>query len=1219
MSWLDCTTRPPGYYGSGRGPGGGGDGNGGCVGNGCDDDGACNDREYFKCDKTIPQCVSVGFKSPENVGVTDGTCTFPDYFDTGTEEWYLVCPPCGPILCDYYICDDLNPDDPNDCTLYQFQSNSSDMANCNTTGDLTTCPTSPTCGINSIFPPKTGYKDPEICRTVEPNCQGIPGFGDKCWECVDDPDQNFQCCVQTCDFVYDADSDTYVCPQSSQTGNTCYVTPQACNPNCTEICYECEVDFETGGYTGNCVEVTGIDCNNESCEALGYFSDSNCNDQCVTEYCASCVKWECATDNPCDPLTGSQRFEDCVTSSIVYSENSDSTCGPRTNLCNSATGEYTGDGVNTFSNAQEAAAECISCNIGVKCTEGSEGLDDTCDQDDFCTTNPTGIPEENEIWLCNYTQDCWPDDDSCYQNACECPSYVVCPKCIEEALGQEPSADCDTCVTCNPIGRDETTEQCEYDDTTLLCDTVPGLTCQTAIKGAYSAHDSCNWKCGPNKDCADASLACNNTCPLNTKCWECKDDTGSCECEQTCTRDFLGECPTDCHETPTDCEGTCKQDCWTCVITPGGVEGGGGSVKSCKKIKVSCGPTCESLGHYSTEQDCKDICGASTGENQFDDNDDAKNLVYKYKYVDSVYERNLSNQKYAQLNTPFTPVNRGSLSSELFKPNVHASIYATDAMNNASSMLFSDFPYSDITNAHLERSLDLELVRLLNEVKLATGESIKRSVFGMIRNLIISNRLHTLDVNELKRMLKRVKEQQSDLPDTRGTYSLPGTHASEAQALKLAGQKAWDIHPDSYQGVTSEKMRLWKTIATDLDKNLPVRLSDGSMSQLYYSVSDTIPLDGSGTMTLSPGDVQEVGPNSYIEIDADYDRARILQLEDLQKVCNLLGQEYSFTMNVKTDETLRVDERYGVANERKDFYMLTLDLSTIEDLERDNPFVARTKVKYKYETNGPARNDWIRYRPWPYMVFYVDADDPIFNYITNDGDITITSTDFVTDLFEDDPTMMRFIRRLPWTVVLIPSDKSDKVYSHVISTQTAYGERELKFLVNPDPKRSDTWDAPHLREHFSNPDPGVNPSKPRLNAVYYNVYTDKLNSVDKYTNGTPTLPRPYFGMRQVLATLKDFKDNYEVQGNTVNWPQVYENIPRSKMKNLYQEVPDWERFKTRAAFGKISTVDSVNENYPRVKDVRSNNKTIIDVGLNDYAKAARRPDNEISPPPGPLE
>jgi len=108
-------------------------------------------------------------------------------------------------------------------------------------------------------------------------------------------------------------------------------------------------------------------------------------------------------------------------------------------------------------------------------------------------------------------------------------------------------------------------------------------------------------------------------------------------------------------------------------------------------------------------------------------------------------------------------------------------------------------------------------------------------------------------------------------------------------------------------------------------------------------------------------------------------------------------------------------------------------------------------------------------------------------------------------------------------------------------------------------------------------------------------------------------------MRQVLATLKDFKDNYEVQGNTVNWPQVYENIPRSKMKNLYQEVPDWERFKTRAAFGKISTVDSVNENYPRVKDVRSNNKTIIDVGLNDYAKAARRPDNEISPPPGPLE
>ena len=125
--------------------------------------------------------------------------------------------------------------------------------------------------------------------------------------------------------------------------------------------------------------------------------------------------------------------------------------------------------------------------------------------------------------------------------------------------------------------------------------------------------------------------------------------------------------------------------------------------------------------------------------------------------------------------------------------------------------------------------------------------------------------------------------------------------------------------------------------------------------------------------------------------------------------------------------------------------MLTLEPSSIDDLDRDNPFVAKTKAKYTYQTNGPIRNDWVKYRPWPYMVFYVDADDPIFNYITNDGEVNITSTDFVTDLFEDDPNMMRFIRRLPWTVVLIPSDKSNNVPSHVISTQKAYGERELKF------------------------------------------------------------------------------------------------------------------------------------------------------------------------------
>jgi len=1230
MSWLDCTTRPPGYYGGGPGPGGGGDGDGGCIGNGCDDDGNCFDREYFRCDVSIPECISKYF-SPQDMG--NETCTFSEVFTNDEGMWHQgECPEwCQPVECTFFICEgDGDPSTANPCTMVLSYSNSPDMIACGgTQGDYTKCPPAPTCLVQG----KTGYKGmagKAACEAAEPDCKGAPGEGEKCWQCPTDDDK--ECCEKECDFKYDEDIEEWVCPE------VCYEDATDCDDDCKAECWECEFDDDLN-FTGNCVPVM-VHCGIDSCQEVGKYEDNSCTDPdtgegaCTKPVCDECTRYSCIEG--CDPMEfgETKQFEDCVLEETVWSDGSECLEATKKDSNCSKNGYKTNNGF--YATKQEALANCISCEDAWKCEKSDSEFDDTCEKS--CTDIK---PEFFTGGIsCNLPTDCWETDDDCYENGCDCPSYVVCPACIVEWATGKPPEDpaCYNCVTCSPLEERDENDECQYPEESL-CDELPGLTCQSAIKGEHSYGD-CQWKCGPKEACSTATQACETNCNLDNKCWECSDED-DCECTQTCSR-IGGECPTDCYEKPDLCEPTCMQTCWECVEGTGGEEvpgdgddddgviiGPGGEADdtggtafgtnvggACKEIKIPCGDPCNSAGYHDSKDACQDAC--DTTENSFNDNDNAIDLVYKYNYVDSVYERNLSNQKYPQLNTPFTPVNKGSLPDGIFRRNVHASIYATNAMNNASGMLFSDFPYSDITNAHLEQSLDLELVSLLNEVKLATGESIKRRVYGMIRNLIISNRLHTLDLGELKGMLKSIKAQQDKYPNTRGTYSLPGTHASEAQALKLAGDKAWDISPDSYRGSAAEKMKLWKTIATDLDKSIPVRLSDGSLNNLYYSVSDTIPLETSGTLTISPGDVQKVG-DSYLTVSADYGRGRILQLEDLQKVCNLLGQEYSFTMNVKTDEAIRLDERYGVSGTRKDFYMLTLEPSSINDLNRDNPFVAKTKVKYKYETDGPARNDWVEYRPWPYMVFYVDADDPIFNYITNDGEINITSTDFVTDLFEDDPNMMRFIRRLPWTVVLIPSDKTNNVPSHVISTQKAYGERELKFLVNPDPQRSDKWDPPHLREHHSYPGPGVNPSRPDINALYYSVYTDKLNGVNKYTNEEPTLPRPTFGMRDVLSTLKDLKDNYILNGRAVNWPQVYETVPRSKMKNLFQEVPDWESFKTKAAFGKISTIDSVNENYPKVRDVRSNNKGIRDTNLNTYYKAEKLPDSQVSPPPGPLE
>ena len=146
-------------------------------------------------------------------------------------------------------------------------------------------------------------------------------------------------------------------------------------------------------------------------------------------------------------------------------------------------------------------------------------------------------------------------------------------------------------------------------------------------------------------------------------------------------------------------------------------------------------------------------------------------------------------------------------------------------------------------------------------------------------------------------------------------------------------------------------------------------------------------------VTLSDGTIAEIPVQSLIK------RAGILSLEVLQKLMYLLGDNYDFNIKVTTDETLRVDERYGLKKARKDLYFLSLQLDTITDLDRRNPFVARTKATYKYETDVTTRNSIVNTAgsgaAFPCLEIYLDVNDPIFSYIQNDGTVEVTFKDFV--------------------------------------------------------------------------------------------------------------------------------------------------------------------------------------------------------------------------------
>jgi len=704
-------------------------------------------------------------------------------------------------------------------------------------------------------------------------------------------------------------------------------------------------------------------------------------------------------------------------------------------------------------------------------------------------------------------------------------------------------------------------------------------------------------------------------------CWRCQDDGIYCCSQDVVQKD--GKCPPNTFRTKLLCNlagGTgpngesksCDHKCWVCNPL---------EEWTCTFNTTPCVTDCT----YNEKGPCDDACEQPPTRGGGGRGEDPDEVAYAYNYVDSVFERNVSNRRYYSGGTSFIGVGRGSLPSGLFKEKVHSSIFMVYNMNNNSDLLFSDFPYTNLSNYNIERSLNDNIVDLLNEVKLATGESIKNEVLGTIRRLLISNRLYAIDADELIDYLSGIKSAQVKHSSTRGsTVGIRGSHSAEAKVIRMAGANSFPLVSEDYDGLVQQQMKLWKTLSTDLKKNIPVKLSNGTTSQLYYSVGDTIPLNSTGSLTMSPGNLQRVltrdGKIDEIAVAGEFDRARVLQIEDLQKMCYLLGDEYSHTLNVKTSVDSRIDERYGVKNKRDNYYFLNLIPDSVTDASRTSTFIANTTAKYTYETNTDTIADLIKFTPWPFMVFYVDADDPILTYVANAEEISITSKDFTFDMFEDDPQYDIYVKRIAPLIVLIPSDKDQNVANHFISRQISYGERELKFTPNANPDKSDVWDAPYLTQEFPWPHKGVSVKTVDPNAIQYSLDTTALVDLDKYTNTDPVLPRPKFGMRQLLAKLKDLKENWVLENDTVTWKEVYDGIDRSKMKDLYLESSNWNNTRHSIGIGKVSSSTVVNDNYPKkITEVRSNNLRIDNPNfLSGYVTLEKKPLADQTDTPEPI-
>jgi hypothetical protein len=1004
---------------------------------------------------------------------------------------------------------------------------------------------------------------------------------------------------------------------------------------------------------------------------------------------ATCTRWtcdnegfpqQCYADGTEGGLIDYSGSGFCITSSLVN-------CAPNGtyeyDTCCACGGTYPSDpDLGQYATAMEALLDgkCVTCGAcGYGCPHSTPGATDCtkncwdqqqnklCHPDNKDLVYDATIKDAKCVFDKNNWPTCWENYLGCTDPNTGCGSdeiftdYVICAETVCPALTWLPHSNHVNCGVAAPafnICAQGTYGQGDYsNDPGVFSCTDSALVTKTTC---FEAYDIANPK-GSIKDlyydtdfpfegppemgiyqCDNRitdplnQLGCiwvkANKCPndentpcgqgsgkgFGDNCWECSPSTDAC-CSQTARgkRSNGGTliCPKGSWPTEQSCKETCMHDCYKCD-----------TFNTAKTISIPCSTPCSEKGRYDTLAEALENCSIEQPEYPFPFfTDVALNKVYRPDIIDTVFQRNYSNQKYGVKST-FTPiVNSTFINKTLFRDNIHMGIRATHDINKRYLEEFSDFPYSNMSNSNIERSLRKDLPPLLDKIKLATGESIKPHILNTIRGLIISDRVDVIDGDELVESLQSILDQQDNYPDTRGTVvTVRGTHASEAKALRLATENSYYLRDDSYGELAKQRLKLWKTLAPDLNKYLPVRGSNGEVTPFYFATDDTIVLDGSGTLTMSDGELVKITVGNGVKeipVQGDYDRAKIIQIEDLQKIMFILGERYDFKMEVTTDPTLRVDERYGVADARKNFYLLKAEVSGVTDLPRKNAFVAKTEVEYTYMDSVDARRDWVKFKPWPYMVFYVDWADPIISYIINGGTIKITSKDFVFDMF-DNEELVQFPRRIPFTVAIIPTNKVGNLTYPSISKQSSYGVREITFNINPDPKKNDTWEPVYLKESRSWPNPGVEVTKKNdFFALDYSMAPKQVKDSLRYQNDNvqPTGERPMFGMRQILKTLKEFKDNWVLRNNRdVMWYDVYDKMDRSKMKFLFTECVNWENQKSLFLMGKISSDDTVNANYPRVRDVKSDGLPITDNFFKTHTVLEQKPLIDQIPEPEPL-
>jgi hypothetical protein len=863
--------------------------------------------------------------------------------------------------------------------------------------------------------------------------------------------------------------------------------------------------------------------------------------------------------------------------------------------------EYTLDltGTQTCAEARAAHAPVLSddstCGGAAQCcTEpncwwtcgGTGGTDEECVECTKTDNTACGAPPSVSYWT---QESCQTSESNCE----DCIDYYSCSSTsnISGDYCQKHSKPDGSLLAGEYANSSDCTGTCYEGFDCMTDDTCPAA---TDFGAAYLLHETCLANCG------SLTWICPST-PVNNECTQEGAATGG---DGTYTSKAL------CEKAPGDC-----MHSWVCSETTEKCTrqvGAGGQATKAECISLGGFDADGNPGPCSpppTDPGGETGTGDPTGPNLPPPNTEStgsgdsdvrvtREVITNYQnYLEEIKFPNkdstisdpyVSNIEY-KLQDKFVPITNGKkVRLDIFSNVIHASLNYIFNLTVNNLYRVNETAFDDITIENIYLSLNKITKRVVDNAYDSLGQPLKDKILVRLRYLILTEQVDKFDLQGLSELTNKKKDV------------IFKTLGNERRALNEISTKGKSLSYKSYGGINREHMKMWKTLAPDLDKAIPIVLADSTVTYIDINMDDsyTFTLSGGGTETryINDGDyitfVTPTGELSYLELYSDIDKAKMLDIEDTTRIHKLLGDDHFFKFSVSSDETELVEETYSLSTPHPEKYILKLDPSTVEDLPRDKPIIRKSKATYSVITDEEEISSWISTKPWPYLKKYVDHQDPFLNHLESSNTMSVEFKDVSFDQFlgyEDQFPVLP--RRIPWYIVVIPTDKTMHLLGGNMSFLTGFASRELTFGYSSFTKEtSQKWDPYLFGVSHGNRGDGILPFDENDFPISLTYSPSRFSIYEfPYKKGTEKLPRkasPVKNLLTAISTTKDLGVDYVDGADTIMpWGAIFKKIPVMSKKELFMiEGIKWPDLKSKIESNTFAKDPTVQSRYVKLSE-----------------------------------